>query len=47
MMGEAKRLNREMRMMWLFRFVNRFMSAKRRDAMKRMSGTILLERVEA
>ena len=43
---EARRLHREMRMMWLWRFVGRFMSAKRRAAMKKMSGIILLERVD-
>jgi methyltransferase (TIGR00027 family) len=43
-MEEAQRLKREMRMMWMWRFIGRFMSAKRRAAMKRMSGIILLER---
>jgi methyltransferase (TIGR00027 family) len=46
MMGEAKRLNREMRMKWLWRFMSLLMPPKRRAAMKRMSGIILLERVD-
>jgi len=46
MVEEAQRLHREMRMMWLWRFMGRFMSAKRRAATKRMSGTILLERID-
>ena len=45
-MEEARRLHREMRLMWLWRFVGRFMSGKRRAAMKRMSGIILLERID-
>ncbi|MEP6730912.1 MAG: class I SAM-dependent methyltransferase [bacterium] len=45
MMDEARRLHREMRMMWLWRFVGRFMPAERRAKMARMSGIILLERV--
>ena len=44
-MEEARRLKREMRMMWFWRFMSRLMSAKRRAAMKRMSGIILLERI--
>jgi methyltransferase (TIGR00027 family) len=43
---EARRLHREMRGMWFWRFVTRFMSAKRREAGKKMSGIILLERVD-
>ena len=46
MMDEARRLKREMRMMWLLRVINRFASARRRAAMKRMSGTVLLERID-
>jgi hypothetical protein len=45
-MDDAQRLHREMRMMWMRRFMGRFMSAKRRAAMERMSGTILLERID-
>ena len=47
MMEEARRLNREMRMMGVWRFVMRFMPAKRRAVMKRFSGTVLLERADA
>lgn len=46
MMEEARRLGREMRMMPFWRFVMRFMPAKRRAKMKRFSGTVLLERVD-
>jgi methyltransferase (TIGR00027 family) len=41
---EARRLKREMKLMWLWRIVGRFMSAKRRKAAQRMSAIILLER---
>ncbi len=43
-MEEARRLKREMNMMWLWRFISRFMSAKRREAGRRMSAILLLER---
>ncbi len=43
-MEEARRLKREMRGMWLWRFVGRFMSAKRREMGRRMSAILLLER---
>ena len=43
-MEEAKRLRREMRMMWFWRFISLLMPAKRRAAMRRMSGILLLER---
>ena len=43
-MVEAQRLDREMRGMWFWRFMTRFMPAKRRAAMKKMSGFLLLER---
>ena len=43
-MEEARRLKREMNMMWLWRFMSRFMSAKRREAGRRMSAILLLER---
>lgn len=42
-MDEAQRLQREMRMMWLWRFLGRFSSAKRRAEYRRFSGTVLLE----
>lgn len=41
---EAQRLNREMRMMWLWRFLGRFYPARMRDEFRRMSGVVLLER---
>jgi len=43
-MEEAQRLNREMRMMWLWRFLGRFYPARMRDEFRRMSGVVLLER---
>ena len=46
MMAEAKRLSREMRMMWFWRFISLLMPAKRRAAMRRMSGILLLERTD-
>lgn len=46
-MGEARRLNREMRMMWFWRFMTKLMPKKRRDAMKKMSGILLLERADS
>ena len=46
-MTEAQRLNRQMRGMWFWRFMSRFMPAKRRQAMQRMSGFLLLERSDA
>ena len=45
-MAEAQRLNREMRGMWFWRFMARFMPASRREAMRRMSGFLLLERID-
>ena len=42
-MDEARRLHREMRMMWLFRLINRFMPRARREAFGRLSGFLLLE----
>ena len=41
---EARRIGREMPMMWLWRFIGRISSAERRDEMRRMSGFVLLER---
>ncbi|CAN5486201.1 class I SAM-dependent methyltransferase [soil metagenome] len=46
-MEEARRLGREMRWMWFWRIMTRFMPAKRREAMKKMSGILLLERADA
>ena len=46
-MEEARRLKREMRLMWLWRIVGRFMSARRRAAAARMSGILLLQRIDS
>ena len=43
-MDEAHRLKREMRMMWLWRFVGRFYPAKTREELRRMSGIVLFEK---
>lgn len=45
MMSEAHRLDREMKMMWLWRFLGKFASAKNKEIQKRFSGAALLERV--
>lgn len=42
---ESRRLKREMPMAWLWRLLSRFASAQRREAIRRMSGIVLLERV--
>ncbi len=44
---KPRRLKREMRMMWLWRMLGSFSSAKRKREMKRMSGIVLLERMSA
>lgn len=44
-MEEARRLKREMPMMWLWRFLSRISSAKRREEFRKMSGYIRLQRV--
>lgn len=44
-MEEARRLDREMPMMWFWRFLGRFASAARQNEMRRLSGFVLLERV--
>jgi methyltransferase (TIGR00027 family) len=41
---ESRRLKREMRGMWLWRFLSRFSSAERQEQMRRMSAYALLER---
>jgi methyltransferase (TIGR00027 family) len=43
-MDEAQRLHREMRLMWLWRFLGRLGSAARREEARRMSGIVLMER---
>ena len=44
---EARRLRREMPMMWLWRLLGRLSSAKERESVRRMSGYVLLERAAA
>jgi methyltransferase (TIGR00027 family) len=44
-MEEAHRLHREMALAWLWRFMGRFYSAKRREEMRRISGSVLLQRI--
>ncbi|MDB4891360.1 MAG: methyltransferase [Gemmatimonadetes bacterium] len=44
---EARRLKREMKMMWLWRFMSRFMSAARREEGRRMAAIVLLERIDS
>jgi len=41
---EARRLGREMRFMWLWRFLARFSPPARREELRRMSGCVLLGR---
>ena len=42
---ESRRLKREMPMAWFWRLLSRFASGERREAIRRMSGIVLLERV--
>ncbi len=44
-MDEARRLNREMRMMWFWRFVMKLYPKRMREEMKRFSGMVVLERI--
>jgi methyltransferase (TIGR00027 family) len=44
---EAQRLHREMKFMWLWRFLGRFYGKKRREEFRRFSGIVLLERDDA
>jgi methyltransferase (TIGR00027 family) len=44
-MDEARRLNREMRMAWMWRIMGYFYPAKTREEFRRMSGNVLLERM--
>jgi len=44
-MDEARRLDREMRLMWLWRFIGRLYPARMREQFRRMSGTVVLERI--
>ena len=43
-MDEARRLGREMRMMWLFRLMSRLRSKHVREEFRRFAGSVLLER---
>jgi methyltransferase (TIGR00027 family) len=43
-MDEARRLHREMPLMWLWRVIGRLSTAKRREELRRMSSFVLLER---
>jgi methyltransferase (TIGR00027 family) len=45
MMDEARRLKREMRLMWLWRLLGHLAPRARREEFRRMSGVIMLERV--
>jgi methyltransferase (TIGR00027 family) len=42
---DARRLHREMNMMWLWRFLGRFQSKKTKQELQRFSGTVLLGRM--
>jgi methyltransferase (TIGR00027 family) len=44
-MEEAERLDREMKMMWLWKFLGRFYPERKREEFRRMSGTVVLERI--
>ena len=44
---EAQRLHREMKFMWLWRFIGRFYGKKKREEFRRFSGIVLLERDDA
>jgi methyltransferase (TIGR00027 family) len=44
-MEEAQRLHREMKMMWLWRFLGKLQPARVREEFRRMSGTVVLERI--
>ena len=44
-MEEAERLDREMKMMWLWKFLGRFYPARMREEFRRMSGIVVLERI--
>lgn len=44
--GEARRLRREMSMMWLWRLLGRLTSEREREDVRRMSGIVLLARIE-
>jgi len=43
-MEEAKRIDRQMAGMWFWNFVGRFYPKKTREAFRRFSGVVLLEK---
>lgn len=43
-MDEARRLNREMKLMWLWRILGSFSRRSRREAIRKMSGYVMFER---
>ncbi len=44
-MEEARRLNREMSMMWLWRLLGRLRSRQVQEKFKRFSGIVLFDRI--
>ena len=44
-MEEAERLDREMKMMWLWKLLGRLYPARMREEFRRMSGIVVLERI--
>ena len=44
-MEEAERLDREMKMMWFWKFLGRFYPERMREEFRRLSGVVVLERV--
>lgn len=44
-MEEAQRLHREMKLMWLWRFLGKLQPARVQEEFRRMSGTVVLERI--
>ncbi len=43
-MEEARRLHREMKLMWLWRFLGKFSSKERKEEFRRFSGVVRMER---
>jgi methyltransferase (TIGR00027 family) len=44
-MEEARRLKREMPMMWFWRFLGRFTSKERQEVFRRFAGSVLMQRI--
>jgi methyltransferase (TIGR00027 family) len=44
-MEEARRLKREMPMMWFWRFLGRFSSKERQEVFRRFAGSVLMQRI--